>query len=258
MKLYWRYFMIHLKSQMQHKTSFLMLIVGQFLATFTAFLGMYYMMARFQQIDGFTLNEVLISFSIITLAFALAEMFARGFDSFAILIGNGEFDRMLVRPQNLVLQVLGSRIELSRIGRLIQALLIFGYVLPNSDIQWTGLKLLTLCFMIIGGVIVFSSLFLLYASLCFFTIEGLEFINIFTDGGREFGQYPFSIYGEAVLKFLTFIVPLALVQYYPLLFLLGRSQNTFFVFVPLIACLFIFPCYGMWRFGLKHYQSTGS
>ena len=125
MKLYWRYFVIHLKSQMQHKTSFFMLVVGQFLATFTAFLGMYYMMSRFHQVDGFTLNEVLISFAIVSLAFALAEMFARGFDSFSTVISNGEFDRMLVRPRNLILQVLGSRIELSRIGRLLQAILIF-------------------------------------------------------------------------------------------------------------------------------------
>lgn len=258
MRLYWRYFMIHLKSQMQHKSSFFMLVLGQFLATFTAFLGMFFMMTRFYQVDGFTLNEVLVSFAIISLAFALAEMFARGFDSFAILISNGEFDRMLTRPQSLILQILGSRIELSRVGRLIQALLIFTYVLSTSSIQWTGLKILTLCLMLIGGIVVFSSLFLLYASLCFFTLEGLEFINIFTDGGREFGQYPFGIYGEAVLKFLTFIVPLALVQYYPLLFILGRSQNIFFVFVPLLACLFVLPCYAMWRFGLKHYQSTGS
>lgn len=258
MKLYWRYFLIHVKSQMQHKSSFVMLIIGQFLAAFTAFLGMYYMMSRFYQVDGFTLNEVVISFAIISLAFALAEMFARGFDEFSIIIGNGEFDRMLTRPKNLILQVLGSRIELSRIGRVLQAVLIFAFVLPSSDIQWNGLNILTLCFMVFGGIVVFSSLFLLYASLCFFTIEGLEFLNIFTDGGREFGQYPFSIYGEIVLKFVTFVVPLALVQYYPLLFLLGRSDDIRLAFVPLLACLFVIPCYGAWRLGLKHYKSTGS
>lgn len=258
MKLYWRYFVIHVKSQMQHKVSFILLMIGQFLATFTAFLSIYFMMSRFYQVDGFTLNEVLIGFAIISLAFALAEMFARGFDGFSMIIANGEFDRMLTRPKSLILQVLGSRIELSRIGRLLQTLLVFAVVLPSSGIQWTGLKVMTLCLMILGGSVVFASLFLLYASLCFFTLEGLEFINIFTDGGRQFGQYPFSIYGQTVLKFVTFIVPLALVQYYPLLFLLGQSEDIRLAFIPLLACLFVFPCYGLWRLGLKHYKSTGS
>ena len=37
----------------------------------------------------------------------------------------------------------------------------------------------------VSGVAVFSSLFVLYAGFSFFTIEGLEFMNIFTDGPRE-------------------------------------------------------------------------
>lgn len=258
MALYWRYFIIQYKSQLQHKTSFLMLVLGQFLATFTSFLGIYFIMDRFQAVAGFTRDEVLLNFAIISFSFALSELFARGFDSFAHIIGNGEFDRMLVRPKNLFLQILGSRIELSRIGRLLQSFLMFVWVVSNSQIMWTFDRIVTLIFMLIGGTIVFASLFLLYASLCFFTLEGLEFINILTDGGREFGQYPFSIYGQGVLKFLTYIVPLALVQYYPLLYLTSRSEQTLLMFTPLLASLFVVPVYVFWCFAFKHYQSTGS
>lgn len=258
MKLYGRYLKIQLNSQLQHKASFLMLVFGQFLATFTSFLGVYFMMHRFYQVADFTLSEVLLNFSIVAFAFATAELFARGFDSFAQIISNGEFDRMLVRPKNLFIQILGSRMEFSRIGRLIQAVLLFIWAVTNSTITWTPAKILTIIFMWFGATIVFATLFLLYASLCFFTLEGLEFINILTDGGREFGQYPFSIYGEFVLKFLTFIVPLALVQYYPLLYLTDRSDQLYLMFLPLAATLFVFPVYGFWCFALKHYQSTGS
>ena len=51
------------------------------------------------------------------------------------------------------------------------------------------------------------------AGISFFTIEGLEFMNIFTDGSREFGKYPLSVYGKGVLKFMTYVIPFALVQY---------------------------------------------
>ena len=36
------------------------------------------------------------------MAFALAECFARGFDTFASMLGNGTFDRILVRPRGTV------------------------------------------------------------------------------------------------------------------------------------------------------------
>ena len=258
MNLYWKYASIILRSQMQYKVSFIMSAVGQFLVSFTTFLGVYFMFSRFNSVKGFTFSEVLLCFAVILTSFSLAECFIRGFDAFSGIISNGEFDRIMVRPRNEILQVLASRIEFSRIGRLLQALVIFAYAIPASGVDWTFDKILTLIFMLAGGFIVFSGLFIIYASLCFFTIEGLEFMNIFTDGGREFGRYPFSVYGEGVLKFLTYVIPLALFQYYPFLYLIGKSDNTYYMFLPLVGMLFIIPCLIFWRMGVRHYQSTGS
>lgn len=56
--------------------------------------------------------------------FSLAETFARGFDQFSSIIGNGTFDRIMVRPRSSVLQVLGQRIEFTRLGRMVQAVII--------------------------------------------------------------------------------------------------------------------------------------
>jgi len=112
--------------------------------------------------------------------------------------------------------------------------------------------------MIVGGIAVFSGLFILYAGISFFTIEGLEFMNIFTDGSREFGKYPLSIYGEGILKFYTFVIPIALFQYYPFLYLIGKSSNVWYMFLPLAGFVFIVPCYMFFRFGLRKYKSTGS
>ena len=83
-------------------------------------------------------------------------------------------------------------------------------------------------------------------------------MNIFTDGSREFGRYPLSVYGEGVLKFYTYVIPIALFQYYPFLYLIGRSDDFRLSLLPLLGFLFVIPCYAFFRFGLHHYQSTGS
>ncbi|MDL2232396.1 ABC-2 family transporter protein [Ruminococcaceae bacterium OttesenSCG-928-L11] len=258
MRLYLKYFSIHLKSQMQYKVSFFLTALGQFLVSFTALLGVYFMMSRFNEVAGFTLQEVLLCYGTILLAFSIAECFGRGFDVFPQMIGNGEFDRALVRPRPIVFQVLSSKMEFTRIGRVLQAVFVFCYAIPASGIVWTGDKILTLALMIICGSIVFFALFLVYAAFSFFTLEGLEFMNVLTNGGREFGRYPFSVYGDGVLKFLTYIVPLALFQYYPLLYLLGRETGIAYMLSPLMGLLFLIPAYAFWRFGLSRYKSTGS
>jgi len=243
---------------MQYKVSFFLTALGQFLVSFTAFLGVYFMFTRFSTVEGFEFEQVLLCFAVVLMAFSLAEMFGRGFDVFPIMIGNGEFDRALVRPRNIIFQVLASKMDFSRFGRLFQALLVFIYAIPNSGVVWTWDKILTLCLMVICGSLIFFALFLVYAAFTFFTIEGLEFMNVITDGGREFGRYPFSVYGKNILRFLTFVVPLALFQYYPLLYILDMEQGVFFMLVPLIGLLFLAPSYGFFRIGLHRYKSTGS
>ncbi len=258
MRLYLRYISIILRSQMQHKASFLMSFVSQFLSSFVIILGLYFLFSRFNQVEGFSYHEILLCYAIIFMAFSLAECFFRGFDTFSTIVSKGEFDRMMVRPRSELFQVLASRMELSRIGRILQALLTFVYVLPKCEILWSPDKVLTLMLMLFGGMFLFSGLFMIYASFCFFTIEGLEFMNIFTDGGREFGKFPLSIYGRWVLRFFTYIVPLALVQYYPLLYLLGRTEQVLYLFLPLLGALFLIPSYAFWRFGIRRYKSSGS
>lgn len=258
MWLYVKYFLMHIKSQMQYKTSFLFSAIGQFLIAFSTFLSINFLFMRFNSVGDFTYEEVLIGFAVIMMAFSLSELIGRGFDRFPVMLGNGSFDRALVRPRNVIFQVLASQVEFSRLGRLLQAVAILIYAIPRSGIDWTWDRIMTLILMIVCGLFLFFGLFVIYAAISFFTVEGLEFMNILTDGAREHGRLPFGVYGDGVLKFLTYVVPLALVQYYPLLYLIGREDNIFYAFSPLLALLFLLPCYGLFRLGMRHYKSTGS
>ena len=257
-KLYIHYVSINVRCIMQYKTSFFLTAIGQFLISFNAFLGVFFMFQRFSGVDGFSYSEVLLCFAIILMEFSLAEMFARGFDLFPDTVRSGEFDRIMVRPQNEIIQVLGSKFELSRIGKIIQAVVMFVYGITHCGVVWNFPKIMTVVFMLIGGTAVFGGLFLIYAALCFFTLDGLEFMNVFTDGAREFGKYPIGIYGEKVLLFTTFLIPYTLIQYYPLLYILGKRTSAFYIFLPLLACWFLIPSILLWKFGVRHYASSGS
>lgn len=258
MKLYLKVAAMTFKTQMEYRSSFFMTLIGQFIVAFSSFLGVSFMFDRFGGVGGYRYEEVLICFAVMLMAFTAAEIFFRGFDLFPRLIRDGTFDRILLRPRNEIFQVMISLMDFTRFGRLLQAVCVLVYAVPACGVTWTADKILTLALMLLGASVVFASLFFLYAGISFFTIEGLEFMNILTDGGRDFGKYPFAIYGEGVLKFVTYIIPLALVQYYPFTYLVGRSEDWRLMLLPVCAMLFVLPCYAFWRLGVRHYNSAGS
>ena len=77
-KLYLKFLGINLKSQMQYKSSFFMMFMGQFLVAFSGFIGIYFMFSRFSTVKGFTFGEVLLCFSAVNISFALSEIFVGG------------------------------------------------------------------------------------------------------------------------------------------------------------------------------------
>lgn len=260
MKLYLKYMYILLKSQMEYRASFILLSIGQFFVPFLVFISIFLFFQRFPNIGGWSLYEVALCYSVIHIAFSLSECFARGLDSFSSTVINGSFDRILVRPRTTILQVLGSKFEFTRIGRLAQSIIVLIFALTNLNIDWNFYKVITLILMILSGTFIFAGIYMLGASLCFWTLEGLEVVNIFTDGGREMAQYPLSIYKEWIRKFFTFVIPFGTVNYLPLMFILNKAHGNklIYIFAPLLGLIFIIPCILTWNIGVKHYKSTGS
>ena len=254
MRLYMKYFSMHLRRQLHYRLSFFFITFGQACVAATSLIAIVFLIPSGVAVMGFTRNEVLLAGAIINLSYALAECFARGFDQLGAMIQRGDFDRAIVRPVSEIAQIFMMTIEFTRLGRFSIALLTLMIVLT----QLPALPLWYLIFLVLTGSFVYMCLFIIYGSICFYTTENLEFFNILTDGTKEFGKAPFAFYVESVLKFLTYILPLALIQYYPLLYLLGKSERLFYAWSPLLAYLFVLPTSLIWKQARKHYGSTGS
>jgi ABC-2 type transport system permease protein len=258
MGLLLKYWKAELKVSLQYRVSFILTFISQFIIFFTFYFTIYALFQRFGSLKEFNFYEILLCFSVIQIGFSVSEVFARGFDRFERLVINGDFDRLLVRPQNIYLQILGSMIAYERTGRLLQGILIFFIALFNLDIDFSLLKVLTLIFMIVGAASIFTGLFIMGAAFCFVTIQGLELRNIFTDGGREMAQYPMGIYKKPFFYFFTFIIPFSCVNYFPLLYVLGKINNSLYSLLPLCATLFLIPSILIFNKGIKSYRGTGS
>ena len=263
LRLYGRYASISLRAQLEYRASFAMQTAGQFLVTGLEFFAMVALFHRFGAIRGWTLQEVAFFYGLISITYAFADAIARGFDVFGNMVKYGDFDRLLLRPRSTVLQLFGQELTLRRIGRLAQGVGVLLFAVHALDVAWSADRVALLVFAIAGGVCLFIGLIILQATSAFWTTESLEVWNAFTYGGLAMSQYPIAIYRPWFRRFFTFVIPLACVNYFPGVAVLGRPDplGTSLVFqwvAPVAGPIFLLMALQCWKVGVRHYQSTGS
>ncbi|HEX4183258.1 MAG TPA: ABC-2 family transporter protein [Caulobacteraceae bacterium] len=264
LQLYGRYAAASVRAQMNYPSSFLLLSLAQFANTAISFVGVWALFARFGRVGGWSFGEVALFYGLIDIAFAVADSISRGFDVFGPqFVKTGNFDRLLLRPRTTVLQLLGHDLVLTRIGRVAQAVLVLAIAAPLAKVHWGVRELMLAAASIAGGAALFLGLLVLQATLAFWTVESLEVANTLTYGGVTAGEYPLDIYARWFRRFLTFIVPIGCVSYFPVLAILGRADPegapaALLAAGPAVGFLFLAFSLWVWRFGVRHYTSTGS
>lgn len=256
--LYLKYASVCTQSVMEYKLSFALMLIARFLIAFCELIAIKFLFSGFTQLGGYTYGDVLLCFAIMQMSFTFAELFGNGFKTFSGMVRRGEFDRMMLRPRSLVFQVTASHFEVGRTGPLFTAIITLALGIRHSRLHWNLMTVWTFAAMIIGGTLLFIGLFVLEASFCFFSIEDTSLINVLTYGAKSHGKYPIDIYGKGILRFCTYVIPYSLIQYYPLQFLLGKTDLWYLAFYPLGIVVFLAVCGFVWRFGVRRYKSCGS
>lgn len=263
LRLWARYAGISMRGQMQYRASFLLAAGGQFLATAVEFIGMWALFDRFGQLKSWTFPEAALFYGVVHLSWALADALTTGFDRFGILVKQGDFDRLLLRPRSTVLQLAGHELALRRVGRLVQGAAVLVWASLALGLAWTPAKLGLLAAAVAGGTSLFFGIMILHATLAFWSTESLEIINTLTYGGIQSAQYPLSIYRAWFRHFFTFAVPLACVSYFPVVAILGRPDPLgtppwLQGLAPVAGPAFLAAALQVWRVGVRRYTSTGS
>lgn len=262
---YRRLVLAQVRGQMNSPVSFLLDLLSTAMFTVTEFGALALVLNRFGGVGGWSLPEIAFLYGLVEVSFSLMDLLFGGFDppNFGQMVRRGTLDTLLLRPASLTVQVFGSDFVLRRLARLFTGLVILGFALAVAPIDWTVGKVLYLPLVVLGMVLFFGGLFVVGATFTFWTVESVEAMNVLTYGGSNLIMYPMNIYAEWLRRLFTFVVPAAFLNYYPALFFLGKADPTG---MPALAS-FVAPLAGglvfalalrFWRFGLRHYQGTGS
>ncbi len=254
---------IRLRGQIAYPASFWMQIFSSFVIHAAEILALLAMFNRFNDMGEWTLGEVAFLHGISMTAFSIGDTIAVGLDSVPSQIREGEFDRVLIRPLSSWIQTLVSEVSLRHLGQCAQGVVILGFALSWTDIQWTLQKALFMPVIIATGVALFIALFTLVAILSFWTVNSIEVVNAFTYGGSDLAQFPLHIFDRWMRNLFLFVIPGGFTAYYPALYILGKDDplgmtDTFRFLGPLVTAGFCLVVAWGWNQGIRHYRSTGS
>ncbi len=252
------------RAQAQYPASAIMITVAQFFGTGIDIVAVWALFDRFGNIRGWHFGEVAVFYGLVHIMFALADVLTRGFEVLGTeFLRTGEFDRVLLRPRAATLQLIGHEFRISRAGRLAQGLVVLVLGSHLAGVEWGPESIAKARWAVAGGIAMFLGVRVLQGTKSFWTIESVEVANVVTYGGVQAAQFPLSLYNGWLRGVLTFIVPLACVAYFPVLVILGKPDPLgtppwFGVVAPVAGFVFLAVSFVAWRFGIRHYTSTGS
>ncbi|SOE13459.1 ABC-2 type transport system permease protein [Streptomyces sp. 2323.1] len=251
------------RSSLAYRTSFVLMACGNFAANALDFVAIMLMFSQIDALGGFSLPEVAFLYGTSGVALGLADLALGSIEGLGRRVRDGTLDTLLLRPAPVFAQMAADRFALRRLGRITQALLVLGWSLPRIEVDWTVGRVLLVPLMAVCGTAIFAAVYTAGAAFQFWAQDAAEVQNSFTYGGNAMLQYPPTVFAKELVRGVTFLVPLAFVNWLPALRLLGHPDPLglpgWVDFLgPVVAALMCTGAGLVWRMGLRAYRSTGS
>ncbi|MFE6890279.1 ABC transporter permease [Streptomyces sp. NPDC057694] len=252
-----------IRSTMTYRASFALTAFGNFAMTGLEFCSILLMFSQVDRLGGYTLPEIAFLYGTAGASFGLADLAAGSLGKTGQRVRDGTLDVFLVRPAPVLVQLAADQFALRRMGRISQGLVVLVWSAVALDVTWTPVKVLLVPLLVISGAAIFVAVFIAGAAFQIVAQDAAEVQNAATFGGNTLLQYPPTVFGDNLLRGVTFVLPLAFVNWVPALYILGRPYPLdlpwWVAFAPpLVAagCLAAAGC--AWRVSLRGYRSTGS
>ncbi|MGR3319440.1 MAG: ABC transporter permease, partial [Candidatus Anammoxibacter sp.] len=222
-KIYLALIAASIRARMVYKTSFLFYVFS----IMTFYIGqiglLFVILNQFHQIQGWSLGEMAFLYSLLTFAHGFTNLIFAQLLHFDQIIVNGDFDRTLVRPLSPLGQIIFSKFDASTVAHLIIGIVALYFGSQLAGIEWTLRKILLFPVIITGGVLIAGGIRLLVTSVAFWTLRNRALVHTVVFSSKEFIIYPVTIYNTGIQLFLTFVFPIAFINFYPAHLFLARS-----------------------------------
>lgn len=251
-------------SHFQYRADTFIATIAVFLREAASIIVIYLALMKFDNINGWNVNEMLFLFSLLFITYSIIVILFADLRDFSRMIREGRFDRLLVMPRGLLIQLVSNHADvIAAVGHGMLGLVLFIASAGRVGVHWDLKTIMFYISTIIGGVLIQGGMFIIFSALSFYFVETNSIREIFYWNMRKFAGYPISIYNKLIQAVMIYIVPFAFVNYFPAQYLLKKEDmsnypQVFMYLTPVIGIGVYLLAYVFWRVSIRFYKSTGN
>lgn len=253
-----------IKAWFQYKVDAILRSVAVFLREATGIIVIYFALLQFDTLNGWNMQEMMFLFSLLFLTYGVMILLFTGLRDLGYSVRDGSFDRFLLRPRGVLFQIIFVNADwFAALGHGGLGIFLFLYSAGSIGIEWNAINVIYYLVTIVGGVLIQGALFLFFATLNIYLLKTDSLKELLYWNMRKFAGYPISIFPRLIQLGMIYVVPFALVNYFPAQFLLRKEDMVlypeWFMYITLpVGVLMYLLAYVFWRFSLRFYKSTGN
>ncbi|GAA1663958.1 ABC-2 family transporter protein [Glycomyces endophyticus] len=212
--------------------------------------------ATVPDVAGWRYHEMLMLSGLLTVAAGSTALLCDGVWSTGQMVLKGEIDYRMTRPAPVVVQVATTHIGMQGFGEVG-----FGLVMAAYGWIGAGMGLAALPVGVLGVACAIVIECALITALCAvnFWIKGpmSNFAFVLIDLQHNAMTMPLGLFPVAVKIVTMTVVPVAFVNFVPVAVLTGHLSAAWLVGPPLAAAASVLAALGVYRLGLRSYDSSG-
>jgi len=205
---------------------------------------------------GWTLSQIILLQGMVLLIIGLySTFFGNAKQVFIQYCNEGELDRLLLKPVNLLYYIFAEGFSISNIGSVIAGIIIVVISIIELNISITPLFMVYFILSLLGSFLFYLTFDILFFCTTVFFIDTSRIIWVFA-ALQKFSNYPLELFSKAGQIILITILPFSIIAYFPTQILLNHVE--LFLFIAIAASfLWFFFVLKLWSFTIKRYVSAG-
>ena len=250
----------YLKRQMSYRFNFIVQAISLVAWSGVNLALVGFLFQKVPAIQGWEFGQVLLIYGIAHTAFGLSFMCCCNLLWLpSRYIVEGQLDRLLVRPMDPFLQLLMEEASAEDLVFSLMGVAIITYALHELGKPFAAATVLLTMLMVLSGSAVFAGIMTIASCASFWLKDRVGLMGPMIDATEQTSRYPITIYPTWLRLLLSTILPFAFVAFYPAQALAGRPEYAYGGYLaPLLGAGVMAVGYGVWRAGLRCYESTGS
>ncbi len=258
-RIYGHLVRMSLRSMMQYRADFWTSMVGVLVLNGANLAQIGIVSWKFGTIGTWTAGDLMLLYGLYMVCYSVYSIF---FGRVAMLeneVMQGTFDKYLVRPVNAFVQFLGGEIKYVGTCDTLLGIGLIWFGKSLNGVAWGAVDYLWLAVFVVSGGTLIVCIRLILACAAFWVVKASALQSMMMQAMLLTQKYPVSIFGDVFRAFVTGIIPIAFMNYYPAIYLLRKGEAPMWLSLlsPAIAFAFVALAALVWKRGVARYGSAG-